>query len=341
MTVLKKIVFVLVIILIVGSAAVLVFIASQGRSLVTAELEHLTGRKVSLDTIRPIFPGSIQLEGVKVEGLAVVPKAVIAADMGELLHRRLKIRSIELEAPQINIDLVSFAALEKQGVSANGSTDKVGKVVMPARKHVAYIDRVKVRGGTVVVQAASTGKTWILDNVGADLKDFPMYGVSGRFDFNVTASLAKMNVPFLGHAVKAVGWTNWAARDMDAALEAVDVNGRVGLSAVLKSRANDCEVKGRAHLSGDQSAQASGKSSKMVESTMLNLLSSLKTDIEADFSFRTLLDRFDIGKVSLSGNITTGLQSDELSGNIVGSLKAAGANMLNKTVEPPVKPYKE
>ena len=70
----------------------------------------------------------------------------------------------------------------------------------------------------------------------------------------------------------------------------------------------------------------------MIENVVLIALTSTQTDIDAAFSFKTRFDRFEIGVVSLSGQITTGLNSTVTSGNIVAGLKAIGGELLKDPV---------
>ncbi|MBF0386884.1 MAG: hypothetical protein HQL20_03405 [Candidatus Omnitrophica bacterium] len=356
----KRILLIVVFFLALVGALAFWFVSVQGRGLVVAELERITGKKVTLGAVQYVPPAALALKDLRIEGLARIPRAVVIPHVGALLGGRLEIASLELQSPEINISLPSAgladAVAEGSGeaISAGQTLDvkpvaKAAGLADPEQATVAAvsvqravsIDLVRVSDGTVMVQAPVTGKTWILEEVRGDLWHFAFFGaVPVKTEFVLECSLAKLNVPFVGHLGRAKGWVNWAARDMDAKVEALDGEGRVGLFAVLTSRANDCEVKGRALLSSRQTAQATAKKSKMIEATVLDLLGSLKTDIAAGFSFRTLLDRFEIGKVSITGNITTGLQSEEISGNIVGSLKAAGAKLLEKDKAATVKPLK-
>ena len=68
----------------------------------------------------------------------------------------------------------------------------------------------------------------------------------------------------------------------------------------------------------------------LLENVVLGALSSTQTDIVADFSLRTKMDRFDPDVVKLSGHITTGLNSSATSGNIVAGLKAASEELLKE-----------
>ncbi len=318
------------------------FVSVHGRGLVIAELERATGKKVTLRLAHPVFPAGFVLKDLHIEGLAKIPKAIITVHMRTLLGGRWEIASLELQSPEVNISLSAPVNAGEQTASSTVVPVEAAQVkpieVKKAARRDLLIDRVMIRNGIVMVQAPATGKTWILEKVQADLGPLSFDGSPGRVDFVVGASLARMNIPFVGHLAKARGWVNWAARDMEANVEALDEDGRVGLSAVLTARANDCIVKGRALLSSSQAAQATDKKPKMIEATVLGLLDSFKTDIAAEFSFRTPLDRFEVGKVSITGNITTGLQTEEISGNIVGSLKAAGARLLEKDNASLVKP---
>jgi hypothetical protein len=341
---LRRICIGLIILFVLSFAAAFAFLALHGRALVIAELERVAVRKVTLGKVNAVFPSKLMLEDLRIEGLASIPKAVIVADTKALLTGHLKIIFIEVDSPEVNINLSGLASVDAVNVPAvvtmAESVPNTVKQPVPALlRSAGDIDRIKVNGGVVMVQAPATGKTWIFQNVQADLRDFSLSRLGVKTEFVVSASLTKMNMPFIGHLARAQGWVNWPVRDMDSSVEVADEAGHVGFSAVVKAVANDCEVKGRVRLASSQRVQASGKKQKMIEATVLDLLGSLKSDIEANFSFRTPLDRIDVGKVSISGNITTGLQSEEISGNIVGSLKAAGAKFLDKEKDPAVKPY--
>ena len=342
----KRICITLLLFIVFSFVAAFALLVLNGRSLVTAEFERVAGKKVSLGKVHAVFPSKLVLEDLRIEGLAKIPRAVIVANTRAVLSGRLSIVFIELDSPEINIDLSGLSSgkvMELPGarvvtVKALGIQEKYLAVIF---KPSNGIERIKVNGAVVMVQAPVTGKTWIFENVQADLRHFFLNSAGVKTDFILSASLARMNMPFVGHLARAHGKVNWPAKDMEASVEVSDEAGHTGFSAVVKSVANDCEVKGRVRLTSSQRVQASGKKPQMIEATVLDLLGSLKSDIEASFSFHTPLDKIDVGKVNISGNIITGLQSDEISGNIVGSLKAAGAKFMDKEKDNFVKPDKK
>jgi hypothetical protein len=346
---LKRIVIALVILLLCLFAAAFIFLALHGRALVTAELERVSGKKVTLQGVQPAFPATLLLEGILIDGIAKIPQAVVEADAGALLTGKLRIAYIRIDSPEINIDLsvlsagkyVTGDAAQAAAPVLAADTVLIPTAVKPSETvNSPVIDRIKINNAVVMFQAPATGKTWIFDNVTADLKHFALSRQGVRTDFIISGSLGRMNVPFVGNLAHAHGWLNWAARDMNANVEVTDEEGHLGLSAVIASAANDCEVRGRLRLTPSQHTQASGKKPKMIEATVLELLGSLKTDISSDFSFHTQMDHFDIGKVNVSGIIMTGLQSQEISGSIMGSLKHAGEKILEKDKGLLIKPLK-
>lgn len=329
----RKILVVLLIGIIVFFASVYWFVAFQAPRLVKDRFERATGKTITIGSVRPFFPDRLICDEITISGELHIPRTLVVVDSLALLTGKLRIAEVSLLLPEIKVALPVELAAEGDIEPAKEKLANPLAEPVNAKKNVdAAINLVRIVRGVVVAQDAARTKTWVLDNVQAEIKNFPLSGVAVKTNFIVEASLARMNLPFVGHKARASGWVNWAARDMDASVQVLDESGRAGLSAVLTSRNNDCEVKGKVKLSSGQSAQSSGKKAKMVEAAVLELLSSLQTNIEANFSFRTRLDRFQVGKVNISGNITTGLHSDALSGNIVGGLKSAGSKMMEKDV---------
>jgi hypothetical protein len=180
----------------------------------------------------------------------------------------------------------------------------------------------------VTADDAGVRREQVLERIQLRAENVPLTDTPARTEFSATASLTKLDAPFIGHFAKMSGWLNWAAKDMDAALQVIDDDGRVGVDAKFASRQNDMTVFGSMKLSADQGPQAAGKKSGRVENAVLGILSSTLTDIEAGFSFKTRMDHFEMSKVSLTGHITTGLNSSQTSGNIVAGLKAAGEELF-------------
>jgi hypothetical protein len=199
-----------------------------------------------------------------------------------------------------------------------------------ASKNV-ILSRVIVYDGVLKIvtkNEAGVAREYVVDQVQLRARNVPLTDTSARTEFFLTSSLVKLDVPFVGNFLKGSGSLNWAAKDMDAVVQVMDDSGRVGLDAKIISRENDMTVSGNVTLAGSQEPQATGKKSGMVENVVLDLMLATNTDVAMGFSFKTKMNAVEIGTVSLSGHITTGLNSSGTSGSIVAGLKAAGEVLL-------------
>jgi hypothetical protein len=302
------------------------FIAYKGRPLLLNELRVMTERDVSIGSISIAFSGGLLLERIEIKGLASVAKAVVLVDVNEGLHGRLVFSSADVFSPKVNIDLTPPKELKVEAVQADDKTVPSGRLF--TRRKARVLPRLNIHDGTLMFQAPEAGRTWVVDKINAQLSDVPLGDLSQQTSFHVSASLQQMNVPFVGHLVKMNGWLNWQARDMEAVLSVIDDDGRVGVDATLVSKNNDLSVSGKARLAIGQQKQASTVKTRMVEDVVLGLLDATGTEVDSEFSFTTQMDNPKVGPIKLTGTITTGLNSSAVSGNIVGALKALGAEVL-------------
>ncbi len=311
------------------------FIAYKGRPLLLNELRVITHRDVSIGSISIAFPGGLLLEQIEIKGLASIAKAVVLVDVNEGLHGRLAFSSADVFSPKVNIDLAPPKELKVETVQVDDKPVLSGSVPAQQPKKARVLPRLNIHDGILMFQSPEAGRTWVVDKINAQLSDVPLGDLSQQTSFYVSASLQQMNVPFVGHLVKMNGWLNWQARDMEASISVIDDDGRVGVDAKLVSKSNDLLVSGKARLAMGQQKQASTVKTRMVEDVVLGLLDATGTEVDSEFSFTTQMDNPKIGPIKLTGTITTGLNSSAVSGNIVGALKALGAEVLGPEVKKP------
>lgn len=326
------------VIFLIASLAVCVgafwFIAYKGRPLLLKELSALTHRDVSIGPIRIVFPLGLSLENIKISGLGMIPKAVVFLDVKESLQGRLILSSAELFAPLVNVDMASFS---KAAEDVTASTDKKTDIphTLSSDKITRVLPRLTIYDGVLMLQMPEAGRTVVIGHIAADVREVPLGDFSVHTTFKLTASLKQTDLPFLGHLAKIDGWLDWKARDMNAKLSVIDDDGRVGLSADLVSKSNDLSVSGKARIALGQQKQASGAKTRIIEDVVLGLFEATGTEVDSEFSFKTLMDKPVLGQIKLSGTITTGLNSSAVSGNIVGALKALGEQVLGPKAEKP------
>jgi uncharacterized protein involved in outer membrane biogenesis len=294
-----------------------------------SQARALTQRHVDVRSIRVEFPATLLVEGLAVENVFSCAQARASVDVFSLFGKDVRLHAIELDRPLLVWER-SSAAPEQRTTEAAVAPRALPVMVHP--RSVLLMHLVIHHGTLKVVNKDETGaiSAQVIERIELRANNVPLTDTPARTDLFITASLAKLDMPFIGRSLKVSGWLNWAARDMDAVAQAIDGNGRVGLDAKLVSRQNDMAVFGNVKLGGNgEDKPAATDKAGAIEDAVLGLLTSSMTDIEAGFSFKTKMDRFEIGPVSLSGRITTGLNSEATSGNIVAGLKGVVEEALN------------
>ncbi|MFH0754853.1 MAG: hypothetical protein V2A70_09830 [Candidatus Omnitrophota bacterium] len=284
------------------------------------QVSALTNRHVEAAHIQAEFPATFLIEGLSIDGMLECPRVRVALDLLSLFNREIRIRSVELDAPRIRWEENTAVVVpEVPGQS-------VEVVAAPQRVRGVIVSKLLVHDGVLIIK--NDGREYFLDQVQLRALRVPVISAPARTEFYLTASMIKLNVPFIGSFLKVNGWVNWYARDMDAQVQVVDDNGRVGLQAKIISRQNDMQVDGDMRLTAQQVPQAVGKKMGLMEDVVINVLSSTSTDLDLGFSFQTRMDHISMEKVHLSGQITTGLNSLATSGNIVAGLEELGTELF-------------
>ncbi len=299
------------------------YLSLNARRIFNSQIGSLTQSRVQARVVRAQFPAGLLVEGLSIEGLLTCERARASVDVASLLGRDIRISTLELMRPVLTWERAAVQALTLVPVP--------GVALQDVSKKNVILAQLLVHDGILKVVTrndAGVPQEYVVDRIQLRARNVPLTDTPVRTEFFMTGSLVKLDVPFIGNFLKAGGWLNWAAKDMDATAQVMDDNGRVGLDANLASRQNDMTVFGNVILAGAQEPQATGKKSGMVENVVLNMMMSTNTDVEMGFSFRTKMGHVDIGTVNLSGHITTGLNSQATSGNIVAGLKAASEELF-------------
>jgi hypothetical protein len=316
---------IVVVCLVLAAGAFYVYFSFNARWIFNTQISALTRRHVEARVVRAEFPARIVVEGLSIDGLLTCDRATVSVDVLSLLSRDIRFRTIELLRPVLTWEQM-ITVQEPDAVPSFGAAQMKGL----SNKNVILAQLVIHDGVLKVVTRNNEGllRSYVVDHVQLRAHNVPLTDTPARTDLFMTGSLIKLDVPFVGHLLKVNGWLNWAAKDMDASVQVMDDSGRIGVDAKIASRQNDMVVFGDVTLAGSQEPQAEGKKSGMVENVVLNMMMATDTDMDMGFSFKTKMDRIDIGTVSLSGRITTGLNSSVTSGNIVAGLKAASEELL-------------
>lgn len=313
-------------------AGMYIFLALNGRRLFNEQASSLTNRKVTVQAIRVRVPAVVVLDGLSAEGLLGIQRARLSIDPLAILRGRLRIISAELTGPVLFLERGPDAKLALPrpagGAARPAGTGPAGTASAPVP---VVVQALSVSGGEVRLKDQASGREWAVKDIRGALRDVPLTGTPAKTSFLVTASLAGMDLPFVGDSLKAQGWLNWAAKDMDARVQAGDDEGRLGLNAQLLSAANVLKVAGHISLSGGRSGKDRKRQGGAVEKSVLGVLGALSGAIEADFSFTTAMDKFALpDDIPFRGKFSSELKSGQTLGTIVDEMRTVGEELLQK-----------
>jgi len=335
---LKTTVIALIILGALSIAGILWYLSANGREVFIERVSSLTNRTVTLGAVRPVFPLGLELDDLAIEGLLTALHARVDVDVLALLRGELTFSSAKLVEPVLFLERGSDATLmppPSAGATQDGTPSPAAVSRPAAKRRPVVLKKLVIEGGVLSVRGVKANREWTIDKIAGVVENIPLTGTPVRTRLFLTASLARLDAPFVGHFLKAQGWVNWSARDMDVLAQAVDDAGRVGLDVKLVAKANDLLVDGKARFAGKKAKSADAKNTGTVEGAALGILSALGSDIDLGFSFHTQMDRFDVGQIALSGNVVTDLQTAGPSGNIVNNLKAIGDELMKQSQPKP------
>ncbi len=313
--------------LIVGGVGLtFVYLTFNARSIFNAQASALTSRHVEARAVGVEFPAGIVIDGLKVDGLLECKRVHAAVDVLSLLSSAIRISTVELDAPVITLDRTAALPAASAPPATPAKAVAATKPSASIAPKAVILTHFVIRNGVlkVLMSRKSGGRhEYRVEAINVQAHNVPLTEVPVRTDFSVTASLARVKLPFGGHSLKSEGWLNWADRDMNAAAQVADDDGVVGVKVTLVSQHNALKVDGTFNVGGNGNSAPQGKKAQRLENVVLGLLSSTGMNIKAGFAFTTKMDNVDLGALGLSGNITTSLNSEPTSGNIVAGSKAA------------------
>lgn len=164
------------------------------------------------------------------------------------------------------------------------------------------------RNGSVeAVEVSPEGEKLVVSlknaNIEIDRVSFPVKR-SVKTEFNVAGILSGFDGRLTNEKLTASGWADFYKKDMKAQMQLTGMNGQVGLTADLVSVKNDMTVKGKMSLAfQSQTLPSKKEKSKSFEDFFVQTLQSSGMDVNLKFQFKTKMDKFDVGEISISGEV--------------------------------------
>jgi len=202
-----KIIIVLLILFLGVSLAAYIFINTKGKDLIVAQLDNVLQPQVDIESVKLIFPTTLQMQGIDIEDFLTAEELVIQPSLLTLLTGNIGFSKIAVIEPDITITRASDGSFN---VTSLLKLPKSGGKAKPV-----VIGELSVKNGVInfIDRKVESG------GFSTKVTDFNMKvrnPLNPRF---------KISAEMQGGTFRTSGWVNLLRKDMDANLELSNING--------------------------------------------------------------------------------------------------------------------
>jgi len=304
------IIFFIIILFVLTSAYF--YLRVKGKDLVVQSIEQQLGKKISFGSVNFSYPLTVKIEQISVEGYGNAKEAIFSLSLPYLLLGEVHFGHIEVVEPYILLTRQGDTKTSWIPLLAPSPPAQANEGAAPASdkkkssSFALFAKEIVVRGGTLEVfesAGSQASRVFQLKKISAhiDRFSFPVQKPM-KTSFELKALVSGFEGRFFNEEFRIAGWADFYQKDMLAKATLTGVNGQVGLKADLVSVKNDMTVKGSMSLSFNAKT-SSAEGTKNVEGLVVQALQSSGANIDLRFQFKTAMDDFKIGKISLSGEL--------------------------------------
>jgi hypothetical protein len=232
----NKIFLIIIIVLIVAYASAYIFIAMQGRRIVTDRIGKLTGRQVKISNVRMSGPLRFTLDKIDIEGIGKAASVEISPSYLALLAGKTVLYSILVVKPEVTFTMPTPAAPQAAAAQPQEGAGPPQEQANPPSKTVQRTCRttpfsfhwLRIIDGTIVftdpsVSPETGGMKITFTNVAARVTN--IYELPSDM---VTKFELKARIPWKDSGDQGIvsldGWLNYSRKDMRAELVMKDID---------------------------------------------------------------------------------------------------------------------
>jgi len=304
--------FILLVIAVVG---LYVFVTRNGEEIARQRLSALLRRPVTVGQVRFIFPFGVRLDDLSVEGAFAVKTVRVQLELPVYYDRQAVISKMRLSEPVFFVQRLPDSRISWGGPDASppekagaGGQDVERSETDPEQRsrYGVLVQYFEVENGRVEFTDRRAGEGAGFQVTALSLKasavSYPVKPVTSKFELN--GELQSATIPFAGSKIDAQGQLNLGAKDMDVKVKVIDPDGRVSLTANLKSVNNDMAVDGKASFHKIGKKQGEQETSGLRSAEMvIGALQAAGLSADVNFSFKTKMDDFRIESLGLYGDV--------------------------------------
>ena len=320
MKIIKKIIILGLVVFLVIFVSAYIFVRLNGRQLIISKLSTALHRHVDVGDVGVVFPLSLSVKDLKMDGYGYVKKAVVGLGVFHLLGKNLGFSSLVLTEPQLIIHKTKDAGIifgdlpevqmpqetnteavppqESAGQENAGSPVQTQKSEDKKEDTPRFsVDKLVIHNGAVNFFDHSSGEhvfRLTIKNINLKARDISLSSSAPRTTFDLTAALLGREEKVSGGRIESRGWFNFAKKDMKGYLTVTDLDGRI-----FSPYYDNANGKGLTTFVADLTANLESKANDMTVRGKLKV---------KELAFKAAKEK-DSGSFSVEDLILGGLQS--------------------------------
>ena len=304
-----KIILVALCLVLVFFISLIFFVRSQGKAFIEKQASLMFQRPVTVDGVRFVFPMSVHLTDLNVQGLLFVPDAQVRCSPTEFFSGNFQLAEVSLDAPVLTLhrsrdNQIIWAEHYEADTKQTGFVP-TGSVPINGGAIKAVIGRLKVADGQIYFPRHEDQGSFDVSvhDIALTAWNVPLSGQSVDVNFDFAGKIIADQLPLAGDLLKSKGTINWPKRNMDATVFFVNPQGNTDFEVSLNSRNNDMMVRG--HLKTKSTAiKAGNQGDRPMENALLNAVQKTGMTLDLDFSFPMKMDQWELRNIDFSGNLS-------------------------------------
>lgn len=320
----RRFVIWLLILTILGLAGLSVYVHYQGKNFLVGTLRKTFGPATYIGEINFYPPFGLHVQGLQLGDFLSSQSVIFQIAPLSLFGDRMTFYKVDLVGTRVVIDRSQQPAPTEtppaDGVGTPSTTTEVSKeisVEQPVKGGVSKtvnkifdVRRLVIREGALLYKDAPQDGdfSFELNYVRIDARNLVFPFESKQTRFRLSGVLKEGSTPVGGSRVDGHGWIDVVKKDLNAEVQIIDPEGKPAMEVMAVSLNNDMSVNGHVKLGNFLKGVSSKKPAdeKSVNDLLLNAFSSMGVEVDADFSFRTKMDDFQVRDIGISGNINAG-----------------------------------
>ncbi|MDD4980779.1 MAG: DUF748 domain-containing protein [Candidatus Omnitrophica bacterium] len=208
-----------------------VFLLLQGKTLVSKQLENLTGKKTNIGYIGLTLPLNLEVRKLNIEGLAKVDYASISPSVLGLLSGKIVLNDVRLVRPEFTYEKQLSVAASNSGntavlIPASVTTKGLSSTDKSPRPVALAFKRLSIKEGKLYFIDHTVGSEGIkitVEDINFTLTNFYLYPYSVATDFKLEGKIPWQQGEQEG-SIEAEGQLNLFKKEMQATLKINDID---------------------------------------------------------------------------------------------------------------------